>query len=57
MSAKSIRALPAADPGIGAGDVLSALAELGVGLDRPAFTFYALAFVPGQPSAASGGTR
>ena len=39
MSATSIRARLAADPGVGAGNVLTTLAEMGAGLDQPCFTF------------------
>lgn len=39
MSAKNVRARLAADPAVGAGNVLTTLADFGVGLDKPAFTF------------------
>jgi hypothetical protein len=39
MTAKSIRARLAVDPGVGAGNVLTTLAAMGAGLDEPAFTF------------------
>jgi acyl-CoA synthetase (AMP-forming)/AMP-acid ligase II len=39
MSTKSIRARLAADPNVGAGNVLTTLAELDLGLDTPQFTF------------------
>jgi acyl-CoA synthetase (AMP-forming)/AMP-acid ligase II len=39
MPAKSIRARLAADPDVGAGNVLTRLAELDLGLDEPSFTF------------------
>jgi acyl-coenzyme A synthetase/AMP-(fatty) acid ligase len=39
MTPKSIRARLAAAPGIGAGNVLTTLAELDLGLDEPALTF------------------
>ncbi|HUC56730.1 MAG TPA: class I adenylate-forming enzyme family protein [Streptosporangiaceae bacterium] len=39
MSAKSIRATLAADPEVGAGNVLTTLAELDLGLDTPQLTF------------------
>ncbi|HEX4721916.1 MAG TPA: class I adenylate-forming enzyme family protein [Pseudonocardiaceae bacterium] len=39
MTAKSIRAQLAADPDLGAGNVLTTLVERGFGLDKPTFTF------------------
>lgn len=39
MPAKSIRARLAADPDVGAGNVLTTLAELDLGLDEPSLTF------------------
>jgi len=39
VTAKSIRARLAADPAAGAGNVLTTLAELGLHLDEPSFTF------------------
>ena len=39
MPGTSIRARLAADPDVGAGNVLTTLAELGIGLDTPQFTF------------------
>ncbi|HEY0804181.1 MAG TPA: class I adenylate-forming enzyme family protein, partial [Pseudonocardiaceae bacterium] len=39
MTAKSVRAQLAADPDLGAGNVLTTLVERGFGLDKPTFTF------------------
>lgn len=39
MTNKSVRARLAADPHVGAGNVLTTLAELDVGLDKPSLTF------------------